>query len=77
MTLGRAVLALVVLAASPPLVGAQGISNQRDVYGNLVREKGIAAQNAPRPMTNNVVRPVQSPQYYVIRAPRRTVLIRR
>jgi hypothetical protein len=28
-------------------------------------------------MTNNVVRPVQSPQYYVIRAPRRTVLIRR
>ena len=29
---------------------AQGISNARDGNGNLVRNKGIAVQNAPRPM---------------------------
>ncbi len=49
MTLGRVVLALAILVAFPALVGAQGISNRRDVYGNLVRDNGIAAQNAPAP----------------------------
>jgi hypothetical protein len=77
MMLGRVALAFVALAASPSLVPAQGISNQRDAYGNLVHNNGMPAQNAPRPMTNNVVRTVQSPQYHVIRAPRRSVLIRR
>jgi hypothetical protein len=75
MTVGRLVLAVAILVAFPALVGAQGISNRRDVYGNLVRDNGIAAQNAPRPMTNSRVRSVQSPRYLVIRAPRRSVLV--
>jgi hypothetical protein len=36
-----------------PAAHGQGVSNVRDRYGNLVRDNGIAAQYAPRPMTNN------------------------
>ncbi len=77
MTRGRVILAFAILLATSTLAGAQGISNHRDVYGNLARDNGIAAQNAPRPMTNRAVRAVASPGYYVLRAPRRSVLVRR
>jgi hypothetical protein len=42
---------------------AQGISNARDGNGNLVRNNGIAVQNAPRPITNGAIYLTQPPNY--------------
>jgi hypothetical protein len=45
---------------------AQGMSMHRDAAGNLPRDNGIAAQNAPRPMTNNAIRTSAAPTYFVV-----------
>ena len=42
-------------------VSAQGVTNQRDGNGNLVRNNGIAAQNSPLPITNSSTQPTQRP----------------
>jgi hypothetical protein len=42
-------------------VHAQGVTNARDGNGNLVRNNGIAAQYAPRPMINNAAQIAQQP----------------
>jgi hypothetical protein len=63
------------MAISPAPVEAQGITSQRDKYGNLVRNNGLATPNAPRPMTNSA-RPAPTPQFSVVKTPRGTVVIR-
>jgi hypothetical protein len=77
MAFKRIVSAFLLMAASSSLADAQGISNRRDGSGNLVRDSGIAVQNAPRPMTNNSVRPAQAQSYVAIRAPHRFIVMRR
>jgi hypothetical protein len=76
MALMRTVL-VVLLAVSAARAGAQGISNQRDPNGNMVRDNGIATQSAPRPMTNSAFRPAQEPSYRAIRVHHRLMLIAR
>jgi hypothetical protein len=68
---------IVLLLAVSSQAGAQGISNRRDANGNLVRDNGVASQNAPRPMTNNAFHPAQAPSYLAIRVHHRLMLIRR
>jgi hypothetical protein len=64
MTFKGLVYAALVLATGA--AHAQGISMHRDAAGNLPRDNGIAAQNAPRPMTNNATRTSPAPTYFGI-----------
>jgi hypothetical protein len=57
---GGATLLLGMLT-SVSAVHAQGVANVRDGNGNLVRNNGIAAQYAPRPMTNSAPQLTQRP----------------
>jgi hypothetical protein len=52
---------LLGMLACVSAVHAQGVTNPRDGNGNLVRNNGIATQNAPRPMTNNSTQLTQTP----------------
>jgi hypothetical protein len=44
--------------------------------GNLVRNNGIAVQNAPHPMTNGAIHLTQPPNYLLRARPRRVIVIR-
>jgi hypothetical protein len=53
---------------------AQGISTARDRYGNLIRDNGIAGQNAPRPISNRAINLAPN---YVVRVRPRVIVVRR
>ena len=57
----RGMTLLLGMLSCVSAVHAQGVTNTRDGNGNLVRNNGIAAQYAPRPMTNNATQVMQQP----------------
>lgn len=64
MELRIAILCLATILGNPVL--AQGVSNQRDMYGNLVRDGGASAHtgvNQSTPNSSGAIRnpPVQQP----------------